>query len=591
MRRSPLAPGRRLLIVFVLTIFAPGLLLAFFGARSLWDERRRIDEELKTRLEYSAQIAARSLSEQFSRLQSRLDRQAWRGDHLDWPEDGSWVFVVREDDRTRIYPSNVLPFELQAMDSVAPDVPQTPAERKYREARALNNAGRIDEARRLWQELENSGGLVGSVPADLAAGFALAEVDATAAQVFYDRLTSGRWRIDKARYQSYSNAVLDRVQVNDREQEAFQLADAIEAVLAGSRVVASARGVHVAFRGREPSATLIVSGRLLASIVPPATDAEMRVSAISADGHLVYGRSSSDQSASAPAIERLSAGGINWEVSVEPKDAVAFVSARLGRSNLYLAMLAFVVALLAVGGWLIARTVRREIEIARQKSDFVSTVSHEFRSPLTGIRQLAEMLSRDRVPDERKRHQYYDLILRESERLGRLVESVLDFARMEDGRKRYRFEPFQTVEWLHGLATEFEHEAARAGYALETSIAVDLPCVTGDREALSTAVRNLLDNAVKYSPASKTVWLDAQAVGARVRIRVRDRGIGIPAGQREQVFEKFYRVDGELSKTVKGVGLGLSLVRHIVESHHGTISVESREGVGSTFAIELAAAA
>ena len=291
------------------------------------------------------------------------------------------------------------------------------------------------------------------------------------------------------------------------------------------------------------------------------------------------------------ATRTLNAGGISWEVVVTPKDAAAFGAGSRRRSSLYFAMLPLMLALLASGGYLIARTVRREVEVARLKSDFVSTVSHEFRSPLTGIRQLAELLARGRVPNEGKRHQYYDLILRESERLGRLVESVLDFARMEDGRKQYRFEPLETVAWLNGVALEFESEASRSGYVLEASIPDELPRVSGDREALSTAVRNLLDNAVKYSPESKTVWLDAQAVDERVRIRVRDRGVGIAARQQPQVFEKFYRVDGELSKTVKGVGLGLSLVRHIVEAHHGTVSVESREGEGSTFSIELVSAA
>jgi signal transduction histidine kinase len=332
-----------------------------------------------------------------------------------------------------------------------------------------------------------------------------------------------------------------------------------------------------------------VSERFLASRVAPAAEVEAKVSRILADERLVFGEPVRRGSGHR-ATRTLVANGISWTVEVEPMDAAGFVAMSMQRSNLYLAMLLVVLALLAVGGYLTARTVRRELEVARQKSDFVSTVSHEFRSPLTGIRQLAEMLSRDRVLDHGKRQQYYDLMLRESERLGRLVESVLDFARMEDGRKRYRLEPLDTTAWLRGVAKEFEGDAARVGFSLETSIPDDLPRVNGDCDALATAVHNLLDNAVKYSPGSKTVWLDAKDMGGRVRIRVRDRGVGIPAGRQSQIFERFYRVDGELSKHVKGVGLGLSLVRHIVESHHGTVSVVSRQGEGSTFAIELAAA-
>jgi signal transduction histidine kinase len=114
--------------------------------------------------------------------------------------------------------------------------------------------------------------------------------------------------------------------------------------------------------------------------------------------------------------------------------------------------------------------------------------------------------------------------------------------------------------------------------------------LSGDREALSTAVRNLLHNAVKYSPHSKTVWLEAKPVGDRLRIAVRDRGVGIAVRHQPRIFEKFYRVDGDLAARVKGVGLGLSLVRHIVDSHRGTVTVDSREGEGSTFVIELMSA-
>jgi signal transduction histidine kinase len=251
-------------------------------------------------------------------------------------------------------------------------------------------------------------------------------------------------------------------------------------------------------------------------------------------------------------------------------------------------MLGLMLAVLFAGGLVIVRTVRREMQIAQLKSDFVSTVSHEFRSPLTGIRQLGEMLVRGRVPNDDRRREYYESILRESERLDRLVEGVLDFARMEDGRKQYRFETIETTAWLRQLAAEARTDAERQGYVLHECIDDLLPGVSGDREALASAVRNLIDNAIKYSPGQRDVWLEAHALGPHVRIQVRDCGVGIPVSQQDQIFERFYRADGDLSKRVKGVGLGLTLVRHIVESHGGTIHVDSREGEGSTFSIDLA---
>jgi signal transduction histidine kinase len=162
---------------------------------------------------------------------------------------------------------------------------------------------------------------------------------------------------------------------------------------------------------------------------------------------------------------------------------------------------------------------------------------------------------------------------------------------MEEGRKQYSFEMMDTSAWLNAVAGEFQREASRSGHRLETSIPESLPVVRGDREALSTALRNLLDNACKYSPQSETVWLDAEVANGGVRVRVRDQGVGIPQQEQSQIFEKFYRGGGETAKHVKGAGLGLSLVRHIVASHNGEVRVESREGEGSTFSIHLSGAA
>jgi signal transduction histidine kinase len=244
-------------------------------------------------------------------------------------------------------------------------------------------------------------------------------------------------------------------------------------------------------------------------------------------------------------------------------------------------------ALLVFGSYLTGRTVRKELEIARLKSDFVSVVSHEFRSPLTSVRQLGEMLMRGRVPSEERRQQYYELITRESDRLARLMESVLDFSRMEEGRKQYRFEPLDATAWLRALAQDFQAEVAAQGVSIEAGVPDDLPLLVADREALTSAVQNLLDNAVKYSPGCKTVWLEAEPSDSSLIIRVRDRGIGIAEQDRKHIFEKFYRGGSETARRVKGVGLGLSLVKQIAAAHRGSVQVESRPGQGSTFTITL----
>jgi signal transduction histidine kinase len=278
-----------------------------------------------------------------------------------------------------------------------------------------------------------------------------------------------------------------------------------------------------------------------------------------------------------------------WLLQIWPGRPEAIYADIRQRRTLSLTMLGFVTVLLAFGGYLTVRIVKRELEIARLRADFVSTVSHEFRSPLTGIRQLGGMLLDGRVPDPEKQRGYFRMIVQESDRLARLVENVLDFSRMEEGRREYRFEPLDPSPWLRTLVADFLTEVAANGAAVEADIPDGLPPISADKEALGSAVRNLLDNAVKYSPGLKTVWLDAGAGGGEVKISVRDKGVGISEHDLKHIFDRFYRADGEISKRIKGAGLGLSLVKHIVTAHGGTVECQSRVGEGSMFTVRLPA--
>jgi signal transduction histidine kinase len=231
--------------------------------------------------------------------------------------------------------------------------------------------------------------------------------------------------------------------------------------------------------------------------------------------------------------------------------------------------------------------VRRELEIARLRADFVSTVSHEFRSPLSGIRHLGELLLDGRVTVPEKQRDYFRMIVQESDRLARLVDNILDFSRMEEGRKEYRFRPLDPSPWLRTLVADFVTEISARGVAVEANIPDGLPGISADGEALGSAVRNLLDNAVKYSPGQKTVWLNAESEDGAIRISVRDNGVGISDDDQKHIFDRFYRAGGDISKRVKGAGLGLSLVQHIVAAHEGKVECASRVGEGSTFTIRL----
>lgn len=305
-------------------------------------------------------------------------------------------------------------------------------------------------------------------------------------------------------------------------------------------------------------------------------------------GNLLFGAAASSRG---PLVTRvLQSVEFPLRLQVRPKNpAVLYAEARR-RQAVYMGMLGVVLALLVFGGYFTVRALRTELAVAQIKSDFVSTVSHEFRSPLAGINQLGEMLRDGRVKDETTRQRYYEMIVRETQRLRRLVENVLDFSRMEEGRKRYHLEPFETTPWLQQITEDFREEVASVGFRLEATVPEDLPVVIGDREALTTAVHNLLDNAAKYSRDSKTVWLEASPNGDGLSVTIRDRGAGISDQDKPHIFEKFYRGGGDLRQQVKGAGLGLNLVRHIVAAHGGAVDFESREGEGSAFTLHLKSA-
>jgi signal transduction histidine kinase len=232
-------------------------------------------------------------------------------------------------------------------------------------------------------------------------------------------------------------------------------------------------------------------------------------------------------------------------------------------------------ALIAVAGYVTVRAVARELEVARLPSDFVSAVSHEFRTPLATLRQLSELLARRPRPERGAPQRYYEDLRHESERLHRLVENLLDFGRMEAGRREFRFEEIDAAALARRVGWDFAQEVAARGYLIKVS-AGDHPTgivVRADQEALARALWNLLDNAVKYSPDSRTVWVDARADGDRLLLSVRDEGVGIPDDEQRRIFDKFVRGSSATSAGVKGTGLGLAMVQRIVAAHGGEVSV------------------
>jgi len=281
--------------------------------------------------------------------------------------------------------------------------------------------------------------------------------------------------------------------------------------------------------------------------------------------------------------------GLPWTILVaspdgqqEPKEFVA------RRRNLAVG-LAVLVILIAAGSYFIWRAVNRELAVARLQSDFVSAVSHEFRTPLTTLRQFNELLAEDDGPTPEKRHVFYQAQSRATERLHRLVESLLDFGRMEAGRRPYHFRPMDAATFAHDVTEEFQRETNGLGFAVHCQSDAGPHPISADDEALSRALWNLLDNAVKYSGDSRDVQVSVSRANGSVSIAVRDYGIGIPASEQKSVFQKFVRGAASRSGGIRGTGLGLAMVQHIVEAHRGTVNLESVEGKGSTFTIMLPA--
>ncbi len=277
----------------------------------------------------------------------------------------------------------------------------------------------------------------------------------------------------------------------------------------------------------------------------------------------------------------------DWILEFYNKEPRLFETFLTSRRGIYFYMFLLIAGILVFGLVLTVRTVSHELELARMKSDFVSTISHEFKSPLTSIRQLAEMLHSGRVPSEERRQKYYDVLLEQSERLSLLTENVLNFAKMEEGRREFVFEKMDIKSLLEDLVFSIQDRVRHAGFDIRLEVENSLPLIMTDRDSLTQAVNNVIDNAIKYSGKAKEVEVRAFKEDLNVVIAVKDFGIGIRKEEREKIFDRFYRGGDELTRTVKGSGLGLTLVKQIVEAHSGSVQVESEPGQGSAFSIKL----
>lgn len=256
------------------------------------------------------------------------------------------------------------------------------------------------------------------------------------------------------------------------------------------------------------------------------------------------------------------------------------------RTYINLTLILLLDLVLLVGVWFVFRNVKKEIQLAENKSTFVSNVSHEIRTPLSLISMFAETLEMGRVSSKEKQQEYYGIISKETQRLTAIVNKILNFSQVEANKSSYNFKALNLNDVVEEVLKTYSFHMESKGFEYSFT-GRDILIVEADKEAMLEVLINVLDNAIKYSENNKFININTGASGSMAFVSIEDHGIGISARDQKHIFDKFYRVStGDLAGS-RGTGLGLSLVRHIVASHHGKIEVKSELGKGTTFFIYL----
>jgi signal transduction histidine kinase len=641
-----LGASRRLILSFVLALLVPATAVVWLGVRLIEQDRALASRQLRERRESAADRLIAGLEQAVSSTERRLDGEPTG--LLIQPDDDAVLVTLRPSGieaypRDRLLYLPVIPpgpaeptaaFEAgEALEFRAKDYRGAEAAFRalatspsaavragalLRLARTLRKTGRADEALRVYAELAHiPDARLSGLPADLVARRARcvllqelgrgAELGEEARSLQAD-LVAARWPLDHGTFLAYSEQInhwvgakqpvaADRDALSAASEWIWQQwagADRAEFHVAGRRALRFAGvGVTVLWQSSGDRLVVLVAGprfqqrEWFDAPRSPLDARGLRVALADADGQAVLGTLPTDVSATERRTSAVTS--LPWTVFVGSADVAADLDDLANRRRLLLAGLALLVGLVIAGGYFIVRAVSREFAVAQLQSDFVSAVSHEFRTPLTSLRQFTDLLNDDPDLPAGKRRTFYQAQARATERLRRLVESLLDFGRMEAGARPYRLERLSTAPLVRGIVEDFRRDGAPDGFTVEASIGEDIGAVDVDPDALARAVWNLLDNAIKYSGSSRTVSVNVEVRDGSVAISVCDRGLGIPRHEHDEIFKKFVRGTASRAHSIKGTGIGLAMVRHIVEAHGGTVRVESAPGEGSTFTIVLPA--
>lgn len=276
-----------------------------------------------------------------------------------------------------------------------------------------------------------------------------------------------------------------------------------------------------------------------------------------------------------------------WKFVVTQPELKDLERTAVRETFLYGLLLGVIVALMAMGAILIVRDISRETETTRLKTEFVHNISHELKTPLTLIRLYGETLQRKEDLKDSEKREAYEIITKESERLSHLINNVLDFSRIEMGRKEFNFRTGNLSDTISDTLESYRYHLEKKGFAVKKEISGNIPEMTFDEEAMASVLVNLLSNAMKFSPERKEVTVRLFRNDGNAVLQVADKGIGVPPKDLSKIFKRFYRSRHEVVSETRGSGLGLTLVKHITEAHGGNVEVESEPGKGSVFSIIL----
>jgi two-component system phosphate regulon sensor histidine kinase PhoR len=469
-------------------------------------------------------------------------------------------------------------------------------------ARCLRKQDRAKDALAVYDELAALGGIqVAGSPAELLARRervvllkAIGDERGAPreAALLAESLREGKYPIDEATFDFYRESLPAPPAMMNK---ALAPAEAVKAVWelrqqptnqeSGRMSLTSQGTLMVALWHSAPAGEAVLVATADALLGPLGTTAAgLRVSVELEDPNRRLDAGRSNPGSNARVLKYPQETGLPLVVGVASVDRGLEAGISMKRRTLVMSGLALILLVIVGASYFVFRAVNRELGLARLQSDFVAAVSHEFRTPLTAMCHLTELLEEGKTTDDRLRL-YYHALGKESRRLRGMVQSLLDFARIEAGRQVYRMEDVDLAGLVKEVVEEFREQASADGRRIEFEIPAGVYPARADREAIGRALWNLLDNAVKYSPDSSTVRLTVKAEGSEIAISVEDQGPGISSEEQTSIFRKFTRGAASRALNVKGTGIGLAMVDHIVKGHGGRVRLESEPGRGSAFTI------